>query len=83
MGDEECKTDSDCPTRYYCNDVHNDCERNGIFPLAPLDYVGIVVLSALMSLATAAGLGGGEIVVPVIKILFQFPQVEAAPLSQC
>lgn len=36
-----------------------------------------------MSLATAAGLGGGEIVVPVIKILFQFTQSDAAPLSQC
>lgn len=37
----------------------------------------------LMSLATAAGLGGGEIVVPVIKILFEFTQKDSAPLSQC
>ena len=48
-----------------------------------MDYFGIIALSSLMSLATAAGLGGGEIVVPVIKILFEFTQEEAAPLSQC
>jgi len=48
-----------------------------------MDYFGIFALSSLMSLATAAGLGGGEIIVPIIKILFEFTQVEAAPLSQC
>lgn len=36
-----------------------------------------------MSLATSAGLGGGEIVVPCIKIFFMFTQADSSPLSQC
>lgn len=48
-----------------------------------MDYIGIVVLAVLMSLATSAGIGGGEIVVPIIKIMFLFTTEEAPPLSQC
>jgi len=51
--------------------------------MEPLDYVGVIVLAILMSLAIAAGLGGGEIIVPVMKILFLFVQAEASTLSQC
>jgi uncharacterized membrane protein YfcA len=54
-----------------------------LFPLKLIDYFGIVCLMLLMSCATAAGLGGGEIVVPIIKILFAFTQADSSPLSQC
>ena len=60
----------------------NECDREGVFPLTTLDYIGIPCLSILMSLATAAGLGGGEIVVPCIKIFFEFTQSDSAPLAQ-
>jgi uncharacterized membrane protein YfcA len=43
----------------------------------------MVTLSICISLTTAAGLGGGEIIVPIIQILFQFEQSDTAPLSQC
>jgi|JI10StandDraft_1071094.scaffolds.fasta_scaffold1178280_2 hypothetical protein len=46
------------------------------------DYFGIVTLAVLMALAIAAGLGGGEIIVPVIKIIFLFVQAEASTMSQ-
>lgn len=48
-----------------------------------LDYFGVFLLAILMSLATSAGIGGGEIIVPIIKIMFDFSQKEASPISQC
>lgn len=56
-------------------------ERDSPFPIKTLDYVGIPTLSILTSLATSAGIGGGEIVVPIIKILFDCSQKEASELS--
>lgn len=74
-----------CPARYHCNtdEGEGECDRDSLFPLKPIDYIGMISLSILMSLTTAAGLGGGEIIVPTIIILFQFQQSDTAPLSQC
>ena len=77
-----CTTDSDWTSRYHWDLDENECKRGKVFPLTTLDYIGIPWLSILMSLATAAGLGGGEIVVPCIKIFFQFTQVDSSPLAQ-
>ena len=47
-----------------------------------MDYFGLFTLAFLMALAIAAGIGGGEIIVPVIKIMFLFVQDEASTMSQ-
>ncbi|CAI2367463.1 unnamed protein product [Moneuplotes crassus] len=78
-----CQTNQDCNDRYHCNTCKQECERDDLFPLAPFDYFGIVIMAILMSLSIAAGIGGGEIIVPIIKICFGFAQKEASPISQC
>ena len=37
-----------------------------------IELVGIFVLAILISLASAGGVGGGEVVVPTISIFFGF-----------
>ena len=48
-----------------------------------MDYIAIICLSFFATLTTSAGIGGGEIIVPTLKILFQYIQSEASILSQC
>ena len=37
-----------------------------------IEFVGIFILAILISLASAGGVGGGEVVVPTISIFFGF-----------
>ncbi|CAI2364483.1 unnamed protein product [Moneuplotes crassus] len=80
---EQCSSNIDCRERYTCNMEAYQCERDSFLPLPFQDIVGTVIMVILMSLVTTAGIGGGEIVVPVIKILFGFSQMEASPISTC
>ena len=78
-----CEESEDWPQRYNCNEDTQKCQRQDIFPLQAWDYIGIISLSFFATLTTSAGIGGGEIIVPTIKILFQYVQAEASTLSQC
>ena len=80
--DSYCDEDKKCTERYHCIIEDHKCKRDNIFPLILRDYFGIITLATLMALAIAAGLGGGEIIVPVIKIIFQYVQAEASTMSQ-
>lgn len=53
-----------------------------MFPLTTMDYFGLPWMTILMSLATAAGIGGGEIIVPMLAIFFKFNSEDAAPIAQ-
>ena len=77
-----CDDNEDCPDRYFWNEDKEMWQRENIFPLKTWDYIGIVCLSFFATLTTSAGIGGGEIIVPTIKILFQYVQSEASTLSQ-
>ena len=61
--------------------IESLCEHKGVFPLQVLEFIGIFILGFLISLASAGGIGGGEIVVPCIKIFFQFSHALAVPLA--
>jgi len=45
------------------------------------EIIGIIVLASLISLASAAGVGGGGEVVPTISIFFGFSIYQTAPLA--
>lgn len=78
--DDTCKADVDCYEPYeHCEDGY--CEHKGVFPIYTMEFIGIFVLSALIALASAGGIGGGEIVVPTIKLFFMFSQAASVPLA--
>jgi len=47
-----------------------------------LEIIGVVILGTLISLASAGGVGGGEVVVPTISIFFGFKLSQTPPLAQ-
>ena len=82
FGDEDdtCKADVDCYEPYEtCEEGF--CAHKGVFPIYSMEFLGIFVLSALIALASAGGIGGGEIVVPTIKLFFMFTQAASVPLA--
>lgn len=58
------------------------CVHKAVFPIEILEYFGVLVLVVLMTLASAGGVGGGIIIVPIVKIMFQFGTAQAVPLAQ-
>ena len=58
-----------------------ECVHKAVFPLELIEFFGTLVLGVLIALANAAGIGGGEIIVPIIMIFFMFSAKEAAALS--
>ena len=63
-----------CSNRYNCDEDAELYIRENIFPLKTFDYFAIICLSFVATLTTSAGIGGGEIIVPALKILFQYVQ---------
>ena len=78
--DVMCKDDSDCNTPYeYCNEI---CTHKSVFPVLKFEFLGVALLGILVALASSGGIGGGEVIVPTIKIFFVFSQHDAVPLAQ-
>ena len=48
------------------------CKHKNVFPMLPIEYGGIVILSFLLSLGNMAGNGGGGLIVPMAQIFFGF-----------
>lgn len=57
------------------------CLHKNLFPMYPMEIVGIVVLSILMMLCTVAGIGGGGVTVPLLSVFFSFEFKEATAIS--
>jgi uncharacterized membrane protein YfcA len=57
------------------------CKHKAIWPVAWMDIVGTLVLILIMTLATMGGIGGGGVVVFLIKYLLFFSLKEAVALS--
>ncbi len=79
----KCVRDSDCQNTPYweCNLKTNICDHKDIFPIFPLEFVGIIVLPIVLALANAAGVGGGGIIVPFSIVFWSFGTKEAIALS--
>ena len=59
-----CLIDSDCNPPYeICKQL--ECAHKNVFPLEGMEFGGIIILSLLLALANAGGIGGGEMIVPI------------------
>lgn len=52
-----------------------------MFPIQPLEFLGIYILAIIMGLNVMAGIGGGGIVVPLCMLLFGFDTKESISMS--
>ena len=48
------------------------CEHKGIWPPAPIEWVGTVTVFIMAGLFMSGGLGGGAMMVPILIYLFRF-----------
>lgn len=52
-----------------------------MFPIYPREFIGVVALVLSIALCNAAGIGGGEIIVAVLIVFFEFSTKSSAVLS--
>ena len=75
----QCRQNSDCGLQSECkNEI---CLHKSLNPLQPIEYLGSVLIFLMSSLANSTGIGGGEIMVPLLILLFFFDTHSAVPLS--
>lgn len=58
-----------------------ECAHKAVFPVEPIEIVGILVLALMMMLCTVGGVGGGGVVVPLVMTFFKFETKQAIALS--
>lgn len=80
-----CVEDTDCGKSKFlvCKDVMGSklCKHKPIFPLAPIEISGTIVLMILMALAVMSGIGGGGIIVPLLMVFYKLSTKEAVAVS--
>lgn len=77
-----CQIDSDCdPPFLICSPKNQTCDRKPLFPLTISEIIGTITIAVLGSIAAAAGLGGGVIVIPIVLLLFGLSVKQAAAMS--
>ena len=69
----------DQPNFYDC--VSGFCQHKSVWPVSPMEWLGYVVITVLMSLCNVAGIGGGAIDQPIMQVFFKFQIKEAVALS--
>ena len=75
-----CITSSDCSSSYFtCQE--GECKHKPLWPPTISEALGIIVLVFISVLASASGIGGGGIIVPLNLILLKFEAKEAIALS--
>ena len=75
-----CSSDSDCNNGYKSCES-GECVHRHVFPMYFKETVGGVVLVMMSVTSAAAGLAGGTMIVPVMKIFFNFSQGESVALA--
>lgn len=80
--EESCHTDSDCISLYeHCSPESHLWVHKDVFPIYPREFLGVVALVISIALCNAAGIGGGEIIVAVLIVFFEFSTKSSAVLS--
>lgn len=75
----KCSLDDDCGLFYECK--HEVCLHKSLTASEPLEYLGSGLIVLMSALANSTGIGGGEIMVPLLILLFFFETHLAIPLS--
>lgn len=82
QSEEKCHSDSDCIAIYeHCSPESHLCIHKDIFPIYPREFIGVIALVASIALCNAAGIGGGEMIVAVLIVFFEFSTKSSAVLS--
>lgn len=75
----QCRHDSDCGLQFECK--NQICLHKSLNSMQPIEYLGSVLIFLMSALANSTGIGGGEIMVPLLILLFFFDTHSAVPLS--
>ena len=57
------------------------CAHKSLFPILGMEFIGLIIILALMTLSTLGGIGGGGVVVPFTMACFGFTMKEAIAIS--
>lgn len=55
--------------------------HKSVFPIYPMEFLGMVVLPALMGMANVGGITGGGLTVPLLITFWGFGMKEAIAIS--
>ncbi|OMJ69226.1 hypothetical protein SteCoe_33099 [Stentor coeruleus] len=75
----KCSLDEDCGLLHEC--IQDVCLHKSLSASEPLEYLGSALIILMSALANSTGIGGGEIMVPLLILLFFFETHLAIPLS--
>ena len=75
----KCLTNTDCGILYECQ--NSVCLHKSLSPIHPTEYFASVIVFLMSALTNSTGFGGGEIMVPLLILLFFFNTHLAVPLS--
>mgnify|MGYP000942936411 CR=1 FL=1 len=76
-----CFDDATCPILYKC--VEGLCKHKEIFPLEPRECFGSILMTLLVGVANAGGMGGSFIAAPILMIIFNYSPAHAIRLVYC
>lgn len=79
LGDQ-CFSDSDCRSLNNCED--GQCVHKTLWPLSFMEAFGLFLIIFVSALANAGGVGGGQIMLPILMVVFAFDTHMAIPLCQ-
>ncbi|OMJ91960.1 hypothetical protein SteCoe_5395 [Stentor coeruleus] len=75
----KCSLDEDCGFLHSC--IEEMCFHKSLSASQPIEYLGSALIVLMSTLANSTGIGGGEIMVPLLILLFFFETHLAIPLS--
>ncbi len=79
-----CTVDDDCiDSPWYVCGIKEEgvCGHKNVFPVFPLEVVGLIVFSAIKALSNIAGIGGGGVSIPIIMSFFAFTSKPSIAIS--
>lgn len=77
---ETCYTDDDCLELNKC--VSHKCAHKDLIPIAATEYVGIVVMLIVSTLANAGGVGGSSMTISLMLLMNKFDPHSSVALTQ-
>jgi uncharacterized membrane protein YfcA len=79
---ESCEADEDCSQApfYQCSN-EKTCVHKPIFPIYPIEFLGLLCLPILIGFANVGGIGGGGLTIPLLITFWGFNTKESIALS--
>ena len=75
-----CQVDAECdPPFTLC--ISNECQHKDLFPIYEAEFLGFLVLPALVGMANVGGIGGGGLTVPLVMVCWGFTKKQSIAIS--